>query len=329
MPPVGRHRAIALGNSGPQGSTERPARAAAPAPARLAATRPGGRQDAGEPARDGGGDRAEVGPQAVVAGDRDHRPPRARAAASPNGSRSPCTTSVGTATASSSAQPARRRRRGARRGGWSGNARQTTPAAPVAAAVRQATRAPEDRPPTSSGPPPRRACAQVVDDGRPGGVEPRRGRRRAPAGDAVGLLDERDGHPGGLRGRRRGDQVAGGDAAAGAVAEHEQRPRRPRRRAGGRAPARTACRRRRRSRPASEVGVVEHQAVGVEDQVGAEVAGREADRRTHGIAAPERVALRARPHGQRRDGHPRGEHVVRAAPARRRAARDGARAGGS
>ena len=69
----------------------------------------------------------------------------------PNGSLAPCTTSVGTLTASSSG-----RRLGAgfvRRGGTSGNARQRTPIASVASAVRQATRAPSERPPTINGTP--------------------------------------------------------------------------------------------------------------------------------------------------------------------------------
>src|SRR5205823_7047351 len=69
------------------------------------------------------------------------------AGGSPNGSRSPWTTSVGTVTASSSAT----RLFSGRPGGCSGNARQSTAAAPSAAEVRQATRAPEERPPAISG----------------------------------------------------------------------------------------------------------------------------------------------------------------------------------
>ena len=68
----------------------------------------------------------------------------------PNGSRSPCTTSTGTVTASSSS---RRLAALARPGARSGNARQSTARAPVASEVRQATRAPKDRPPTRSGKP--------------------------------------------------------------------------------------------------------------------------------------------------------------------------------
>src|SRR5439155_404177 len=69
---------------------------------------------------------------------------RAAAGGTPNGSRSPWRTRVGTVTASSSA---RRLGRPApeRPGGCSGNARQRTATAPVASAVRQAPRAPEER----------------------------------------------------------------------------------------------------------------------------------------------------------------------------------------
>lgn len=53
-----------------------------------------------------------------------------------------------------------------------------------------------------------------------------RGRRRAPAGNAVRLLHEHGGDP--CLGRRsdRGRQVGRADAAAGSVAEHEERARR-------------------------------------------------------------------------------------------------------
>ena len=140
----------------------------------------------------------------------------------PNGSRAPCTTSTGTATASSSGR--RLGRGGAPRGaaGCSGNARQSTPIAPVASAVRQATRAPDERPPATSGRPPSAPAAQVLDHRDPGRVELVRRRRRAPAGDAVGLLDERDAEAERQRRARRRDQVAGVDAAAGAVTEHER-----------------------------------------------------------------------------------------------------------
>ena len=160
----------------------------------------------------------------------------------PNGSPSPCTTSTGTATASSSAS-----RLGAcvpllRRGGCSGNARHRTPAAPVAAAVRQATRAPDERPPATSGRPASSPAAQVLDDRDPGRVEVVRRRRRAPAGDAVGLLDER--HADAERHARRASRRRG-------PARRRRRPRRvrgPARRrarrpgAGARPPGRAACR---------------------------------------------------------------------------------------
>ena len=71
----------------------------------------------------------------------------------PNGSRVPCTTRVGTATASSSESRLGAAGLPVRRGGCSGKARHTTATASVVAAVRHATRAPEDRPPTSSGKP--------------------------------------------------------------------------------------------------------------------------------------------------------------------------------
>ena len=111
----------------------------------------------------------------------------------PNGSRSPWTTSSGTRTASSSASLLSGTFPPARRGGRSGNARQSTPAAPVASAVRHATRAPDERPPGDE----RRAAAcfvaQLLDDRDPNGVELVCGRRALPTGDAVRLLDERDG----------------------------------------------------------------------------------------------------------------------------------------
>src|SRR5262249_58102078 len=64
----------------------------------------------------------------------------------PNGSRSPLTTSVDTASGSSPT-----RLRSGLPGGCSGNASASTPTAPSSAAVRQATRAPLERPPTISG----------------------------------------------------------------------------------------------------------------------------------------------------------------------------------
>ena len=142
----------------------------------------------------------------------------------PNGSRSPCTTSVGTVTSSSSWRrlgagvPARRR------GGCSGNARQRTPTAPSAPAVRQATRAPRDRPPATSGSPsssPARRCWTTADhaasswpaDGASGarqrGTAARRARRSGP---------RRSRRPPRSQVRRR-------HASAGAVAEDQRSAR--------------------------------------------------------------------------------------------------------
>ena len=86
-----------------------------------------------------------------------------------------------------------------------------------------------DRPATGAS-----SCARrPLQHRRPGEVQPRRGRRRAPAGHPVGLLDERHGQPGGQRRPR---------------ARSAGRARRPRRRRRDRAPAR---RRRWPGRPAA------------------------------------------------------------------------------
>jgi hypothetical protein len=65
--------------------------------------------------------------------------------------------------------------------------------------------------------------AQLFDDRDPGGVELRCAWGRAAAGDAVGLLDQRDGDP--LRACRRGrcDEVRRLHAAGGPVPEDESR----------------------------------------------------------------------------------------------------------
>src|SRR4051794_13270700 len=181
-----------------------------------------------------------------------------RAGGTPNGSRAPWTTRTGARTASSSA----RRLFSGRPGGWSGNARQQTPTAPASAAVRQATRAPDERPPTRSGrrassvrrgraptprprpggggaggagagraPPARErqarelGTAELRDDREPRRVELTGRSGPAPPGDAIRLLDERDGEAEGDGLLRRSDQVARADPAARAVAEHERRPR--------------------------------------------------------------------------------------------------------
>ena len=84
-------------------------------------------------------------------------PPRPSAAWTaggiPNGSLAPCTTRLGTETASSSGSRLCAGAAALRRGGSSGKARHSTATAPTASAVRQATRAPSDRPPTTSGKP--------------------------------------------------------------------------------------------------------------------------------------------------------------------------------
>ena len=131
-----------------------------------------------EPAADGVTHRRAVGLQAVVA----PRPGRSRPGPSggiPNGSLSPCTTRVGTATASSSSQAALLGPAGRMD---SGNARQSTPTAPVAAAVRHATRAPEERPPASE-----RQAAQlsVREATRRPRATPCRAARAGPASDAL------------------------------------------------------------------------------------------------------------------------------------------------
>ena len=67
-----------------------------------------------------------------------------------------------------------------------------------------------------------RPAAQVLDDGDPGRVELARRRGRAPAGHAIGLLDQRDADPDRLRGLRRRHEVARRDPSPGPVAEHER-----------------------------------------------------------------------------------------------------------
>ncbi len=138
----------------------------------------------------------------------------------PNGSLAPWTTSTGTLTRhrarpDGSAHPAGP----AGAAGRPGTAR---PPASVSAAVRQATRAPEERPPDTIGSRFSGLGPQMREHRDPGGVELARGRRRAPAGDPVGLLDERDAEPLGLRHLGGRHQVARADATAGAVAEHDR-----------------------------------------------------------------------------------------------------------
>jgi DNA-binding MarR family transcriptional regulator len=70
-----------------------------------------------------------------------------------------------------------------------------------------------------------RALAEVVEDGGPGRVELARRSRRAPPGDAVRLLDERDRESFRLRGVARRNEIARRDATGGSVTEHQSRAR--------------------------------------------------------------------------------------------------------
>ena len=139
----------------------------------------------------------------------------------PNGSRTPCTTRVGTVTASSSGNRLGAGAAPDLRGGCSGNARQSTPVAPVAPAVRQATRAPEERPPTSSGRPSQRSPMQMLDDGDPRGIELMCECGRASSRHAVGLLDEHHADPERARNARHRDQISRPHPSARTVSEHE------------------------------------------------------------------------------------------------------------
>jgi hypothetical protein len=96
-----------------------------------------------QPRADRGADRTDVLLEPVVAA---HHGDLAtgRGLGHPEASDAPCTTSTGTATASSSSW------REAPRGATSGKARHSTAAAPACEAVRQATRAPDERPPAST-----------------------------------------------------------------------------------------------------------------------------------------------------------------------------------
>src|SRR5689334_10267731 len=65
----------------------------------------------------------------------------------------------------------------------------------------------------------------MLDDRDPRRVELVGGRRRSPAGDAIRLLDERDGDADRPRGLCRRGEVGRTDAAARAVTEHESAAR--------------------------------------------------------------------------------------------------------
>ena len=179
-------------------------------------------QDLAQEAAHGCAQRLEVAGEAVVARHGDDAPRAHRRGGIPNGSLAPCTTSVGTATASSSGsrvfsgRPGRADREGeAEHAGGAGLRR-------GAAGHARARRAPAGHDRQAA----QRPAAQVLDDRGPGRVELGRRRGRATAGDAIRLLDERHADPERQRGPRRRDQVAGGDAAPGAVAEHERPGRR-------------------------------------------------------------------------------------------------------
>ena len=133
----------------------------------------------------------------------------------------PCTTSVGTSTASSSAwrlfsgttrrvERKRQAQDGDRAGLGSGPAGDTRAQRPAAGHQRQVLQ----------------LLAEALDDRRPPLVEPGRWSRRAPTGHDVGLLDERDAESLLQRDVCRRDQVRGA---------HPPRPR-------ARAPARPSAR---------------------------------------------------------------------------------------
>ena len=135
----------------------------------------------------------------------------------PNGSDSPCTTSVGTVTPSSSGI----RVFSGRPGGCTGNARHST-ADRLAVAGGAAGHPRAGRPAAEH-------QRQVVEplvgqplgDREPGRVELLGRCGRPAARDPVGLLDQRDVHAGGPRGPGGGDQVGRADPAAGAVPEQQ------------------------------------------------------------------------------------------------------------
>ena len=144
-----------------------------------------------------------------------------RAVGIPNRSRVPCTTSRGTETASSSGRRLGDAGEPARGGGCSGKARQSTPTASrrssgaAGHACARGAAAHDERQPT------KRGRTQLLDHFRPGGVELMCGRRRAAAGDAVGLLDERDADAYCARGLRHSDQIRSRHPSTGSVTENE------------------------------------------------------------------------------------------------------------
>ena len=166
-----------------------------------------------------------VAPQAVVAAHLARPCASAPEAASRTGRPRPARRATGRVTASSSGEPARRRRaagaarrlqreREAQHADGAGRARR---AARDARAGRAAAR--DERQAAQL------VRAQMLDDRRPGRVELVRRGGRAPAGDAVRLLDERDGESLRLCRLRRGHEVRRRHASAGAVTENERAAR--------------------------------------------------------------------------------------------------------
>ena len=138
----------------------------------------------------------------------------------PNGSLSPCTTSVGDLNRVQLGQPALGgivalagwvQREGEAQDGDCADIREG------AARDPRAGRAPagDDRKPAQ------RVRAQLLENRRPGRIELVRGRRATTARDPVRLLDERNGVPRGVRSLSGRNEVRRVHTAAGAVPEHE------------------------------------------------------------------------------------------------------------
>ena len=138
----------------------------------------------------------------------------------PNASRTPCTTSVGTVTASSSGRRLGAGGRAARGLQREGEAEHPDGAGRLCRAARDAgARGPaagDQRQPAQL------ALEQVVDDRRPGGIELVCRCRRTSPRDAIGLLDERDADPHRERRIRGRNQVPGGHAPARTMTKHER-----------------------------------------------------------------------------------------------------------
>ena len=158
----------------------------------------------------------------------------------PNRSRSPCTTSVGTVTAFELRQAALRRLAGA--SGRLERERQAEDGAGAGRVRGAASDAGTERTTANDEwQAAELAGAKVLEDGDPGGVELWRARGRPAAGNAVRLLDQRDGNPLRLRRVRRCPDIRRVDSSGSPVAESERRARPLARGAGGRVPTRAAC----------------------------------------------------------------------------------------